>query len=770
MYPHFTIVIPTRNRLDTLKWTLQTCLAQNYDRMSIIVGDNCCEDGTAEYIDQINDTRIVRTRSESPLPMCENWNSSINLFINNDSYFFFLGDDDGLLPGAITFAAKLIAQLNTSVLSWRKIDYCWPTVIVPEYRNYIRISLRSTIRQVSSSDFLNKSHRFETNYTEGPNIYSSFVHGSVLKKLKEIDGKKIFRSFSPDLYSGYAIAALTDTFFKCDFALSISGGSHHSNGISWIFQPSSIMSEKHREENVIHSSLAHAPSIATAEADSLLSARDALPSLFKNYHFDWMSYLNKLKNEAVAAQSLEAREMILQAIKHSTKTQGIDFNFELSLEDDYEKKFLKQTYGFNTNSIALSSDLSSIDIKDVFHASKFVDAVFSLKHLECEISVLEEGHPLKMSRIAFMHVPKSSGTSLSKSLVDSICPKNVVFGVDRHLYGEFNDFNSMSEQMRSNIYLHPHDLPENADYISGHFFLSTLTERYKDLKIITVMREPMSRILSSWAFDRVPHILRSFRSDQGSYGELMMKISHKSFFEYLSNPEASIQNDNLFLRMLLHPHPLIPVSNFISKDFDEFLIAEGLRRIEQISHVNIYENPSLDADISKWLGIPVSRSIMNENTYVDQSLVTQLENELTPETCSAWRDRSRLDRALWLSVAGKVIPDVNLSKLEEDTLLKNSARYSRILLGEPISLTQREPYRDSFRDRDIPLPQSISVLQTSRSWRLIVGLRKIALRYPWLSKKVWQLMLFTYWIFSFKLYHQIENRWRKRMIQKKSKL
>lgn len=46
----YTVVIPTRNSIETLKHTLSTCLTQTYSNFEILVSDNCSDDNTEEYI------------------------------------------------------------------------------------------------------------------------------------------------------------------------------------------------------------------------------------------------------------------------------------------------------------------------------------------------------------------------------------------------------------------------------------------------------------------------------------------------------------------------------------------------------------------------------------------------------------------------------------------------------------------------------------------------------------------------------------------------
>jgi glycosyltransferase involved in cell wall biosynthesis len=46
----FTILVPTRERAYTLHETLKTCVAQDHDRLEIIVSDNFSRDNTREIV------------------------------------------------------------------------------------------------------------------------------------------------------------------------------------------------------------------------------------------------------------------------------------------------------------------------------------------------------------------------------------------------------------------------------------------------------------------------------------------------------------------------------------------------------------------------------------------------------------------------------------------------------------------------------------------------------------------------------------------------
>ena len=65
----FNIIVPTKNRKETLKYTLQTISAQDYDNYKIIILDNNLSDGTQDFINKYNNKKIIYENSNNVLPI-----------------------------------------------------------------------------------------------------------------------------------------------------------------------------------------------------------------------------------------------------------------------------------------------------------------------------------------------------------------------------------------------------------------------------------------------------------------------------------------------------------------------------------------------------------------------------------------------------------------------------------------------------------------------------------------------------------------------------
>lgn len=227
--PKFTVLVPTRERASTLLATLKTCVAQDYDRLEIIVSDNFSKDNTREVVQSFQDSRVRYVNPGRRLGMSQNWEFALSHA--SEGYVTVLGDDDGLLPHAVTDAAKIIAASGTSILSWLKAEYCWPDHIIAEYRNILILPLLNQLLRFDARLALRDAKRLWLPYNRTPTLYNSFVHCDPIRKSRAQDGT-FFNSFAPDVYSGIVLLSAIDWYLYSIRPFSLNGASARSIGTS----------------------------------------------------------------------------------------------------------------------------------------------------------------------------------------------------------------------------------------------------------------------------------------------------------------------------------------------------------------------------------------------------------------------------------------------------------------------------------------------------------------------------------------------------------
>ena len=137
-HPKITIVIPTKNRLDTLKHSIETCILQDYDNLFILISDNNSQDGTKEYVSSLTDRRIRYVNTGKPVCMTENWEFALSTLDDFAGYVTYLGDDDGLLPDSIKNLVEIIEKTKAKAIAWRKAEYHWPNHPNKSLQNIIK--------------------------------------------------------------------------------------------------------------------------------------------------------------------------------------------------------------------------------------------------------------------------------------------------------------------------------------------------------------------------------------------------------------------------------------------------------------------------------------------------------------------------------------------------------------------------------------------------------------------------------------------------------
>ena len=275
--------------------------------------------------------------------------------------------------------------------------------------------------------------------------------------------------------------------------------------------------------------------------------------------------------------------------------------------------------------------------------------------------------------VVFMHVPKTSGTALSVGLLEALAAKKVVTGFDGVMFGGFDKFASLSTAVRQTIIDGPSSLPVTADFIHGHFSLSTTLARYPDAQFITILREPRVRLLSLWRYWRVQ--TSQTMQGWGAWSEVVAR-SLSPLEEFLSDRVVACQTDNMTLRMLLWPHPMLPASDFIDPQHDAMLLNEAITLISKFDFVDILEGRAFADGLSGWLGRPLCHRKLNE-TAIDGGMQNlSLYLELTDLAFDRLDALSRLDAVLWKAIARRHTSDDSVCKLSERSMIKATVRYA----------------------------------------------------------------------------------------------
>ena len=140
----FSILLPTRNRLDLLQYAVASVRQQDDPDWEIVISDNASTEDVAGFAASLGDDRVRYFRTDHLVPVTENWNAALDR--SRGDYVIMLGDDDGLMPRCLSTVRRLLTE-------WREPDaiytqatqFAYPGVIPGE---------KDAFTQVAYNEFL----------------------------------------------------------------------------------------------------------------------------------------------------------------------------------------------------------------------------------------------------------------------------------------------------------------------------------------------------------------------------------------------------------------------------------------------------------------------------------------------------------------------------------------------------------------------------------------------------------------------------------------
>jgi hypothetical protein len=293
-------------------------VAQDYEKLRIIVSDNFSQDNTADVVRSMNDSRITYVNPGKRLGMSGNWEFALSHVTTG--YLTFLGDDDGLLPGSLLRLNELISQYRPEAINAPCVNYQWPDNGTPE-ESLLTISLRKRTEFVSSKTYLNDLMRGYVRYNEGPMMYHGcFASIDAVNRARHKTGR-FFCSQIPDVYSAVALASVTQKFLRACYPLAIEGVSKHSNGSSHLRSgaPSGPGKLFMSEDNIpFHQSLV----VGSAKSVPLLVYESYLQSIHLHNEEPSVRIDDQIRI-AVTLSTAENREQIKNDCKEISRENGL---------------------------------------------------------------------------------------------------------------------------------------------------------------------------------------------------------------------------------------------------------------------------------------------------------------------------------------------------------------------------------------------------------------------------------------------------------------
>ena len=205
----FSVLLPTRNRLDLLARAIETVCRQDYDNWEIIVSDNFSEEDVAGYIQSLGDSRIKYFCTDRFIPVTDNWNNALEKC--DGDYIIMLGDDDCLMKGYFSTLSRLIEKFDSPDFVYTSAFlYAYPGVVPGIPDGFLRTYNKRKIFQSANEPFLlerNQAIEFvrdslDFRVTFDYNMQFSLVSRKLIEKMQRYG--QFYQSPYPDYYASNA--------------------------------------------------------------------------------------------------------------------------------------------------------------------------------------------------------------------------------------------------------------------------------------------------------------------------------------------------------------------------------------------------------------------------------------------------------------------------------------------------------------------------------------------------------------------------------------
>lgn len=368
--PALTVLIPTCDRPDTLHHCLKTVVSQDHPGLEILVSDNASEASTREVIERFDDPRLRSLRMPERLGMAEHW--EVALGEARGEWITVLGDDDGLLPGAVARFLEVASNGSVDAYTSLRCGYLWPGA-------YERVGACLTARRGrgpevrDSKEWLTAVVQGERGYGGLPYIYTGgFVRRRIMETIRDRTGR-FFSSMIPDVYSGFAVASVIPQYGFLSEPLAIEGTSPASNGRK-VFKPGAEKAGLPElfKEGVLrfHPQLGNGnvPSIPLMVYESYLQSEE-----LRDYRVD--TDLGRQLESAMSAPKRVHARRVAEYCREVAEANGLDFEGisrrarRAAFRNNLRKKLSGMFHLARRSSGIRESRVRDAAIDDVFKAS-----------------------------------------------------------------------------------------------------------------------------------------------------------------------------------------------------------------------------------------------------------------------------------------------------------------------------------------------------------------------------------------------------------------
>ena len=285
--PLISVIIPTRERAETLYFAIQTALEQTSNNFEVIISDNFSQDSTKEVVRNFSDPRLKYFNTGQRLSMSDNWEFALEKA--RGEYIVFIGDDDAVMPGGINKLEAKIQECQSDVYMWGPSIYFWPfdgRKATIEYLQPVQPMQKMNLQRMASFVIAHGGWQ----YYRLPGVYHAATSMKILDMIRKKTGR-VFHTTQPDVFTSMAIPVFAKTCLNTGHPITVHGASAKSNGAASVARDGVAVRSKFLSEYgnyQIHPTLfPEAPITSNLIGDAFLVAMDKFPDFYGKMKFNY---------------------------------------------------------------------------------------------------------------------------------------------------------------------------------------------------------------------------------------------------------------------------------------------------------------------------------------------------------------------------------------------------------------------------------------------------------------------------------------------------
>ena len=234
----FSVLLPTRNRLDLLKLAIESVRMQDHADWEIVVSDNASDDDVLNYVQSVGDARVRARRQRQLVPVTDNWNAALAQAAGD--YFIMLGDDDALMPKALSRMAALIERWQRPMAIYAQaLQYAYPDVVPGHPASFVQTGYNEFLEgrvepfalpRSTALRMVRGAMAFRVLY--GYNMQHFVISRELVEKLRPKGA--FFQSPYPDYYAANAVLLAADPLVATPEVFAVIGISPKSFGYYYL--------------------------------------------------------------------------------------------------------------------------------------------------------------------------------------------------------------------------------------------------------------------------------------------------------------------------------------------------------------------------------------------------------------------------------------------------------------------------------------------------------------------------------------------------------